>query len=144
VRPAITIRPFEAADAEALRQAIDTGANLLDWAAGAASGAGPAGTGLVDGKVAGCGGVVLLWPGVGEAWSVWAPWAANYRKYMLLYCRQFIGQTMDRHKLHRIQATLRADLPESWLRHLGFVPEGRMRKYGPDGCDSTKWAIIRE
>ena len=29
---------------------------------------GPAYTGLVDGKVAGFAGVILMWPGVGEGW----------------------------------------------------------------------------
>jgi hypothetical protein len=136
------MRPFEAADAESLRETIDVGANLIDWAKALTAASGPAWTGLIEGRVAGCGGMVILWPGTAEAWSVFADWTAAYRRTMLCTCRRAMDSAAREYGLRRVQATLRTDLPDSWLRHLGFTREGLMRRYCVDGCDAAIWARL--
>ena len=143
LKPKIEIRPFEVDDAKQLKgMAIERGANLLDWAEAMAMTKGPAFTGLVDGKVAGCGGVVVLWDGVGEAWSIFPDWAKKYKRYVLLYCRRFMEESAEDLKLWRVQATLEEGLPESWLEHLGFVKKCTMTGYQPDGSDAGMWEKI--
>lgn len=141
----ITRRKFELADADALRETIDIGANLVDWAVSMSRCPDQETfTWLADGRIAAAGGIVRLWPGVGEAWSVFAQWAERYKRLMLIHTRRFLDEKMAAYQLHRVQATLRTDLPDSWLIHLGFEKEGMMRMYCADGCDSAIWSRINQ
>ncbi len=109
----------------------------------------PALTGIVDGRIVGCSGLDLWWPGMAEGWVVLVHDIIRYRmalrklkKRMLLW--------MDEYQLDRIQAPLRADFPEGirLAEFLGFeseTPEDKpMRFFHYDGCDAYMYAIIRK
>lgn len=121
--------------------------SVEDLTARAAStaGAGPAWTAVVAGEPVGCGGVVLLWPGVGEAWSFAGD--ATSRTGLAFHRAVATGleQIAGDHRLHRIQAACHANHNQGrrWLALLGFKEEGLMQHYGPQGHDFIRYAKVR-
>jgi len=106
---------------------------------------GPAFTGLYEGKIVGCAGIRVLWPGVGEAWAIFSPEIVNLKQEAYHYVLKFLSQIVDDWKLHRVQAQARTDFPlaSKYLEGLGFVFEGLMRKYYDDGSDAYLFALVR-
>lgn len=109
----VEIRPFKAEDAEGVVQdAIErTWAEYNEVA-------GPAFTGLIDGKVAGCGGIRIH--GIGEVWAAFAPDAP--KRDVLECTRKYLMQIIEEKKLYRLYAfpkpyTAKA---EHFAEHLGF------------------------
>lgn len=139
--------PFRPEDLVAFRSAAvfgaETEAALIKRAA-ASLAAGPAWTLRRDGRVLGCGGVVLLWPGVGEAWSLSAA-ADGAALVMTRAVAAGLAAAEADHGLHRVQASVRRDNGRGrrWLAVLGFEEEGIMRAYGPDGADFVRVARRR-
>ena len=97
--------------------------------------AGPAWTGLVDGAVVACAGIMLLWPGLGEAWAVWTPRGRAHIRSIHRAVRDGMRDIVDDHHLRRVQAKVVEGFWEGrlWANHLGFNIEARMQKYGPNG-----------
>ena len=87
---------------------------------------GPAYTGLVDGKVAGFAGVILMWPGVGEGWILGSD---LFKENKLWF--------MNTHQIHRVQTTVLHGHTNliRLVEFLGMKFEGRLRGYGPQGED---------
>lgn len=110
------------------------------------SGRGPTFTGIgEDGWILGIGGIALFWPGVAEGWVYLTPEAVSrYRLYLHRAVKRHIKMLMEQHKLRRLQAPIAMDfeLGTKWVRYLGFVAEGVMLKYGPDGKDYMMYSII--
>lgn len=98
---------------------------------------GPAWTLLSDGRPIMSGGVVILWPGVGEAWTLISKQVTDYPLAAVKALRKCIAEAVERHGLRRIQATARRndDRAVALLHVLGFKVEGLMPRYGPDGED---------
>ncbi len=105
-----------------------------------------------DGRVLGCGGVRLLWSGTGEAWILLSLDAiakstqeqfSHYRKSAYTIAGDLLNDICG--DLTRIQAHVRADdeIGIRFVERLGFVREGLMRKFGPDGSDHYLYAIVR-
>ena len=140
-KPNIILRPFEIGDESAISKPIE-GAASLSWINESNYRAGPMVTGICNGRIVTIGGIVLLWPGVGEAWSVFDQSAIPFKRYMLLHSRRWILAAAQECHLHRLQATLRTDLPDAWLKHLGFEKEGLLKQFCQDKCDSTMWSMI--
>lgn len=145
----LRIRPFEAGDigrieprAAARREMLALG----DTAARAAmcAEAGPAFTGFAGDRPVFCAGAVELWPGVAEGWALVSPLVERRR---VSFHRAILG-LLARHqpawRCHRLQATVRQGEPAAarWLSRLGFVYEGRMAGYGPDGADHLRFARV--
>ena len=90
-------------------------------------------------------GMVVLWPGVAEVWSVISEEARetpiSFHKCVLssLVCHETVL------KLHRTQMCVRADYEEGlrWAESLGFKSEGVMLKYGPEGNDFFRYARVK-
>jgi hypothetical protein len=104
---------------------------------------GPAIT-LIDdeNRIVMCGGIINIWQGVGEAWSVSSTIAARYPKSILSTARKFIGRCSEYHRIQAIviDGFIRA---EKLLAHLGFEREGTMRKYSASGQDYKLFSIVR-
>lgn len=103
---------------------------------------GPAWTAVQGGRVLGVAGLGQHWPGRSEAWCLLArdvpvmTWPAIHRVVL---------KVLASADIRRIEATTRAGFAqgERWMRMLGFVSEGRLAAYGPDGADHTKWARVQ-
>ena len=113
------------------------GAHELIERGAASLAAGPAWTLCLEGRPVGCGGVVLLWPGVGEAWSLSAQGLGRHARALHRIVAERLRAAQAGHGLHRIQASVLADNTPGrrWLACLGFREEGVMRGYGPLGDD---------
>jgi len=92
---------------------------------------GPAYTGFANEEIVGCGGIMLLWRGVGEAWAVASPLAGRYPKFFHKTIRQFLAWLIEKHRLERVQAMVDENFEAGlrWAWSLGFRPEGPMAKY---------------
>ncbi len=111
---------------------------------------GPSLSGFYDGKLVGCGGVVILWPGVAEAWCLFSKEVEKYEFSAKIQFARTIKSKLNEwvveHKLVRIQAPMRADFLDGirMAEWLGFKCEGRLRRYHEDGCDALMFARITE
>lgn len=104
---------------------------------------GPCYCGRTGGKIIGVGGVVIFWPGVGEAWSSYSPAAlANHRREVFAYSKKFLEIAEQTHELWRIQAIINPKVSAAWPKHLGFEFEGTLKKYNTDGTDAHIWARV--
>ena len=101
-------------------------------------------TGWVDGKVIGVGGIKILWEGVGEVWALFTSYKKSKGAYKCI--RDGLEKLIEDNKLRRIQGYGRIGFPQSHIlfKHLGFKPEGIMRKYTPDGVDVIMYARIED
>jgi hypothetical protein len=105
---------------------------------------GPAYTGMVGDQVLGCAGIVRLWPGVGEAWTIFSDEVCRHPLWLQKAVKTVIGTTMLTLSLSRLQAVARADSERNcrWLQSLGFTWEGNMPKFGSDGATYARYARI--
>ena len=88
-------------------------------------------TALDQGAIVGCAGIVKLWPGVGEAWTVLSP-AVKQRPFFLH--RKVLTMLRGLIKLkeyHRVHASVNLADPIAieWVTRLGFKQEAVLRKF---------------
>jgi hypothetical protein len=99
----------------------------------------------VDGKIVGCGGVDLLWPGVGEMWLMVSYEAdkCKTKAYKLIIAG--MDKISRDNNLWRCQAWVRKGntLSHTLCRHLGFKTEGIAEKYFADGTDAILYAKVK-
>jgi len=83
----------------------------------------------------GCG---ILWPGVGEAWSLFDEKAKRYPIAMTKCAIAFFDIVEILFNLHRIQITVVSndDRAIAWAKTLKFVSEGLMKQYSADKEDT--------
>jgi hypothetical protein len=100
---------------------------------------GPAFTGIIDGEVVGCCGIMQYWPGVGELWLVVSDQAPLARVRIIRALLRDFEKVAARHNLMRIQVFI-PDGGETFSRRfvekMGFVRETKddgMRKFAMDG-----------
>lgn len=100
---------------------------------------------VVGFEIIGCAGVIESWPGGGEAWAMLS---SSVEKYPLFFHRA-IKRGLDRiratYRLHRIQLTVRVDLPHNyhrWVEILGFRFEGLQKMSDPDRNDHYRYALV--
>jgi hypothetical protein len=100
---------------------------------------------LIDGRVAFCGGVTKVWPGVGEAWLMSSDLARRNPLLLTKTARRFIASAMDALALHRVQCFVDTSDQRAvrWPPALGFQHEGTLRRYGFDGSDHEAFSIVR-
>lgn len=95
-----------------------------------------------------CAGILPLHPGVGEGWAGFSE-ALQIGKPSRLWLavdlavRAFLEAAL-RSGFHRIQTAIPMDFEAGrrWARRLGFMEEGVMKKYSPDGHDFMLYARI--
>ena len=103
--------------------------------------AGPAVTVEADGEPICCGGVATTGFGMGMLWAFVSAQAAH----RLVRIDRVARRLLEVADLRRIEATTEQDFRQGcrWLELLGFQSEGIMRKYGPDGSDHVRYALVR-
>lgn len=103
-------------------------------------------TGVVDDRIIGCGGIDLMWPGVGEVWVLlsYDTDKCPVRAYEVI--RDGLKKLIDDNDLWRVQAWGRIGFAKAHtlFRHLGFKPEGLARKYTHDKVDCILYSIVRD
>jgi RimJ/RimL family protein N-acetyltransferase len=145
----IDLRAFEPNDLAALKlqpqQEMEMGA-LPGWRelGEMCHGAGPAWTGLIDGRPVGCAGFAVHFGGRAECWCFLSDdiprraWVSLHRAVASRVRQlQVLG-------VHRVEASTAVGwLPgRRWLEMLGFECEGVMRAYGPDRRDFFRFARV--
>lgn len=82
-------------------------------------------------------GVVFIWNGVGELWSLFDEQARDIPSTMLRAAIDFSDIAMRYLHLHRLQITVRTDdiRAKRYAEAIGFKTECVMQKFGPDQVD---------
>lgn len=103
--------------------------------------AGPAWSAVQEDKVLVCAGLVPLWEGRSQIWSLIAADAGPYFIRLVRGMRTFL----DLQDVRRIEAAVATEFPQGHrlARMLGFVREGTMRGYAPGGRDHDLYALVR-
>lgn len=104
---------------------------------------GPAYT-LFNGQPIACGGIILLWKGVGEGWAITSP---SVERHQIVFARtiwKYLESIIKEHKLERVQTIVDAEhkMSQKWVERMGFHKEGLMSKY-IGGRDFYRYALIR-
>lgn len=101
-------------------------------------------SGIVDGRIVGCAGLLPQWPGRSIAWALLTRdlsarhfLRAHHKVLSVLHAAHGGGT-------NRIETSVDAgfDAGHRWARALGFRPEGLMRCYSPEGRDHVLYACI--
>lgn len=125
----------------------DTGqADPWTLAAEKASG-GPAVTALLDGRVLGCAGIVLPWPGIGLCWMVLSDAIGPHGIWMTKMVRSFLDDMIRVYTLHRLEAVVLVENERNrrWIERLGFTQEnGGARAYTTDRRDIIRYEWVKE
>lgn len=95
-------------------------------------------------RAVGAGGVVPLWRSVGEAWMYLSPWIYRHPTVFAKIVRLALDGLAAQYRWERIQAPIPAHLQRHrrFARWLGFVEEGLLRRYGPEGADYVMTARV--
>lgn len=107
---------------------------------------GPAGAALIDDQLAAVAGVVIAWPGMGEAWAVLTDLGRRHP----MVCHRLVARELRAiirdYRLHRVQADILRSFQAGriWASRLGFRKEGMMRRYGPDRADFVRYVLLPE
>jgi len=94
----------------------------------------------VDGYPIACIGLIHHWATRKYVWAFLSPSAGRY----MLALTRAVAQWLKYHGAGRIETAVdcRNAKDIRWAEHLGFVREGTMRKWTPDGCDVYLYARI--
>ena len=136
------IVPFKVEHAMELRgHTVEDISSLTEDTALSWKNSGISASAYVGGVLMGCAGVFQVHPGVGQAWLLIR--AGQEHKNNITVCRiikEYLEKEME--KFHRIQAIVNCDLEVAnyYIKVLGFMCEGRLHKYGPDGSDYYMYA----
>jgi hypothetical protein len=86
---------------------------------------GPAYTAMLDDKVIGCSGVIVMWPGVGYAWASFTDDIHAHRIWATRVIKRSLHDIAHGLGLHRVEAVALCgdDRNQRWLEALGFRPE---------------------
>ena len=88
-------------------------------------------TALYENEIIICGGVRVILPHVGEAWVICSECIKKYTRELYKYSRIVIENIIEKERLYRVQAYVKADWKDaiSFIENLGFELEGLVRKY---------------
>lgn len=98
----------------------------------------------LEGKLLGVAGAYRSWPGSSQAWAIFDEAVDGHPFSLTKTCLSLIEYARQEHSLHRLSLTVRKDFDKGdrFAKSLGFVQEGEMRKYLPDGGDARLYARI--
>jgi len=116
------------------------------------AGLGPAYTGILTGDedsqltILACGGLIMHWRGVAEAWLVTTDQVAMHPVVFHRTIIRIFKVLMESMGLWRVQIAIKAGHRVSckWVLRLGFREEGPAPRYGPDGSDYLRFAWVRQ
>lgn len=111
----------------------------------AAAERGEALTVLVGEEILCIGGMVPLFTGVAELWSLTAEAVITYPLAFHTSILKILDYWQNLYNLHRIQCKVVAghDTSRKWLTRMGFEEEGLMRKYDSHGRDFYLYARVK-
>jgi hypothetical protein len=106
---------------------------------------GPAYTMIAPEGIVGCGGIMKLWKGVGDAWVLATPLFKLYPKEVTSVVKTHLNTIIYNMRFERVQAIVKKDFEvgHRWIKRLGFHEEGPLDKYF-GGIDFVRYAIITE
>lgn len=87
-------------------------------------------------------GVVVPYPGLGDAWCIASQLAVSDTFFFFRTVRQYIEEVSRGMKFRRLQALVQFDYEAGhrWARSLGFAHEATLRRYGVDGKHMAMYA----
>lgn len=93
------------------------------------------------GKIIGCAGVVDMWPGVAEAWTLLSDEAKTKPFFLHRLTLRIMKNIIQTKKYRRVQAIVCWSDPVSvkWIERLGFIKESIMKQFGADGSDHAMY-----
>ena len=100
---------------------------------------------LLDGEeIIVCGGVHMMWTGVGEGWLVMSKEAYEKPITVARYTQRLFDTIMGDNAMWRVQASVHTNDEQSvrFAEWLGFEIEGVMKKFGPDGTNYFRMARV--
>lgn len=107
---------------------------------------GPSFTALIDDKIVGCAGIMILWPGVGYGWVAFGKEIEKYPVWFTRITRAVVRDTIRVHNLHRIEAAVLCGEVRNhrWARLLGFTLEQNAcaQKYTQDRRAVARYELI--
>ena len=106
---------------------------------------GPSFTGISEEGIIACGGVLVLWKGVGEAWVITSPLVNLYPLTFAKIVKRKLKQIIIDNNLERVQTVVDKEhiISREWVKWMGFTYEGPMRKY-IGGRNFIRYAWIKE
>lgn len=92
-------------------------------------------------RVLACAGIVPFWEGRAEAWALMGPDLRRDFIHIHYAAKRFFNVCGFR----RIEAAVDAEFgcAKAWMKALGFIYEGPLLKYTPDGRDCLRYARIQ-
>lgn len=105
---------------------------------------GPAFTAFQDDEVIACGGIVMFWEGVGEAWLYTGTEIEDNKIWFCRTIKEWLWTLIKNMNLRRIQVSINAEYIRSqkWAEWLGFIKESEMPRYGPKEETFFKYVIL--
>lgn len=82
-------------------------------------------------EIVGCGGIMKIWDGFGEAWTLFTRLLFQNPKTVHKTVKYIMGELIKEEGFKRVQAVVDASNERAvrWIERLGFEREGLMRKY---------------
>ncbi len=103
-------------------------------------------SGTLEGRIAGCAGILPQWPGRAIAWALLTR-NLSARHFLRAHHKVLsVLLSAQRSGAQRIETTVDSgfDAGHRWVRALGFRPEGLMRCFSPEGRDHVLYARIHD
>lgn len=101
-----------------------------------------------DGKVVAIGGLVLLWPGVAEAWIALGDvnWGKKHAKRLIIACKDIILRMAHASQSRRVQCYVSAEslVSQKFVESLGFQKEAYLTRFAVDGTDRLLYVLFPE
>jgi len=100
-------------------------------------------SGIENGNLVGSGGIIRMWPGVGEAWFLGSWRLHDNRVAAARLVRRHLKKCMQEKSINRVQVAVLDDWPtgKRFVEFLGFTHEGLMRRYFDD-VDYVRYARV--
>lgn len=102
---------------------------------------GPCFTGIHNGEIIACSGVIKQWDNRAIAWALISENAG--RQFVRIH--KAVKRFLDTTDFNRVEAFVDAGFEEGhrWIQMLGFQREGYMREFSPNGSDAVLYARIK-
>jgi len=99
-------------------------------------------TGIIDGKVISCGGLLLKSFGNADIWQIPSVYVKDVKVSYCKVIRKWIEEQAQELALNRLETiSLDDGLHDRWMRFIGFEKEGVKRRY-INGKDYAMWSRI--
>jgi len=103
--------------------------------------AGPCFSAFVGYDVIACAGIIQLWPGRAQVWSLLSNQMSRYYRDIHRAVKHYV----DAYRVRRLECLVDPRHPEAvrWAKHLGFQYEATMRAYDMQGNDQAMYVRLQ-